>query len=239
MLKLYWNGEISFSMGAGCKDKEIMTKLANKTRKFTIDNKTYRELVSACIKMKIKAKNGIVFFTATFPYDPTEEEAQKIFRNFLKNLKLNYHVETYIWVKERQKSARIHFHFLADIPFIRIERLQSCWNNCIKNIRPDIEISNNSLRLPNSRKFGNLVSDLSQLARYMGKYFSKSRNVEYDYPAFAITKNLYPLSIDITEVQVLNLLRTYEHIVFTDNEFYARTILKNVNFNDIYREFAK
>lgn len=238
MLKLYWNGEISFSMGVGCKDKEIMKNLANKERKFAITNKTYRELLAACIKMKIEAKNGIIFFTATFPFDPTEAEAQKIFRNFMKNLKLNYHVETYIWVKERQKSSRLHFHFLADIPYVNIKRLQDCWNNCIKNIQPYIMVSNNSLRLPNSRKFGNVVSDISQLARYMGKYLSKSRFVEYEYPAYAISKNLYPLSVDITEVQALELCRSYENFVFTDKEFYARTILKNVNFNEIYRQFS-
>lgn len=238
MLRLYWNGEISFSMGTGCRDKEIMTNLANKERKFCITNKTYRELLAACVKMKITAKNGIVFFTATFPFEPSEAEAQKIFRNFMKNLKLNYHVETYIWVKERQKSGRIHFHFLADIPFIPIKILQRCWNSCIRNVSPNVEVGTNSLRLPNSRKFGNLVSDISQLARYMGKYLSKSRFELWEYPASAISKNLYPLFVDITEIQALELCRSHENFVFTDKEFYARTILKNVNYNDIYRKFA-
>lgn len=238
MLRLYWNGEISFSMGTGCRDKEIMTNLANKERVFEITNKTYREILAACIKMKIEAKNGIVFFTATFPFEPTETEAQKIFRNFMKNLKLNYHVETYIWVKERQKSGRIHFHFLADIPYTPIKNLQRCWSNCLKNVHSDFEDQSNSLRLPNSRKFGNLVRDVAQLAKYMGKYLSKSRFEGWEYPACAISKNLYPLFVDITETEALELCRSHKNFIFTDKEFYARTILKNVNFNDLYRRFS-
>lgn len=238
MLKLYWNGEVSFSMGKGNMDRETMSDLGKKKRVYRITNRVYRDLVSACIKIKYQAKFGIVFFTATFPFDPSEAIAQKIFKNFMKNLKLNYHVLNYVWVKERQKSGRIHFHFLSEMPFVPISDLQACFNNCIKNVCPDVSITLNSLRLPNNAKFTNLVQDSAQIAKYMGKYFAKSKYVEWELPCYAITKSLYPLSYDIDETFAMQLCRKYDNYQLTDHEFYAKMILKNVTYCDIIRDFS-
>lgn len=237
MFTLYWNGEITYSLGKGCKDVEMMTQRGLKERRYMITNRIYRDLVSAAIKMKFQAVFGIVFFTSTFPYDPSEEEAQAIFKNFMKNLKTNYNVKNYLWVKERQKNGRLHYHFLAEVPYCPIKRLQKAYNSAILGINRTVLVSNNSLRLPNSKKFGNLVRDPRQLAAYIGKYLTKGRYFEWRLPCFGISKNLYPLSMEVSEANVLVLKENYSNYVVTDREFYAKIILKGITYPDILRDF--
>lgn len=234
---LYWNGEISFSLGKGCVDSEIMSKKGLKERCYMITNSAFRDLIGAAIKMQHEASFALIFLTATFPFEPTELEAQTIFKNFLKNLKTNYGLKKYIWCKERQKNSRIHFHLLSEIPFVPILVLQGAFNSAIRHIKPSVNVNRHSLRLPNSKKFKNIVQDSKQVAKYIGKYMSKSRFEMWKLPCYQISKDLYPLSMKISEQNAMMLTRSYEHYIVTDKKYYAKTVLKNVTFVDILREF--
>lgn len=237
-LNLYWNGEITFSMGTGNKNVDEMTRLSLKERHYGINNSIYRDLVSAVLKMSYKAKFKIVFFTATFAYNPSEEEAQKIFINFLKNLRLNEKFNNYVWTKERQKNGHIHYHFLTDCGYMDITKLQATFNKCVKNVNRNAQISINSLRLPNSAKFGNIVTDPIQTAKYIGKYFSKSRGQEWKFRSFAISKRLYPLRIEIKEHEALKLCTKYKYKTYSDCQLYSKTYLINENMMSIRRDFT-
>jgi hypothetical protein len=234
---LYWNGEITYSAGTGNKNIKELTKMANKKRIFELSNSTYRELVSAVLKMNYKARNKLVFLTATFAYNPTEVEARKIWLNFLKNLKFKK-TGNYVWTKEKQESGRIHYHIVCDLPFLDIRVLQETFNNCVKNVNNNAPVSANSLRLPHSHRFGNIISNPVSVAKYIGKYFSKSIGVKWECRCYAISCNLFPLKIEISTKEVLKLQARYKNIQKTDGKTWGITYLLDENIPTILRDFT-
>jgi len=82
---LYVNGDVTYSNGTGNIEK-VLSEAAKKEKRYMISNTDYRMLVSAAIKMQIEASKKLQFITYTFAFDPTEDEAQRIFNNHLKNL---------------------------------------------------------------------------------------------------------------------------------------------------------
>jgi hypothetical protein len=237
MYSLYWNGEITFSKGIGNKNRDEMKKKANIVRKFGLSNQTYRDIVSAALKMAWRPKNKLIFLTATFPNIPSEVIAQKIFTQFLQNLRLNEKFNTYIWAKELQGRGSIHYHLLCDMGFISIKKLQETWNKVCKNIDNTLPVSNNSLRLPNSTRFGNIVANPVQMARYLGKYFSKAVGQEWNTRAYAISNELYPLKLKIDETEAIYLCRKYQYKSYSDSHLYSKTYLIDVNMMKILRDF--
>ena len=187
---LYLNGRFTWSAGKG-KRSDYCKEIGIKDKHYVITNADYRIILSAAVNLvKFKTYN-IVFLTQTFPFEPTEKQANEIQKLFLKNLKrYNEKVSNYIWTKERQKNSRIHFHTIIDMSFIPIQDLQADWNNSIKDIT-GVEYSNrNSVRLPltNCRVYN---SEVLRTVKYIAKYISKERFKPYKQPCYGITKPLY------------------------------------------------
>jgi len=203
-----------------------------------IDKSTYRELVSACIKMSEYAEHKLIFLTATFPFHPAEVEAQTIFKNFVKNLKTNYGLKKYVWVKEPQNknNDRIHYHLLCEIPYANIQDMQSSYNSAILHVKSNASVNRHSLRLPPRRKWGRIVNDSRQVAKYMGKYMSKTIKVEWKLPVYAISKSLYPLFYEVSDEKAREIIEGREKIVFSDSHLYAKVILKRCILPDILRD---
>lgn len=188
--KLYENGIITISS----EHRRELPKVEyseKKIRTFTIDRKIYRKLVSSCVNLYSNRVNNVVFFTLTFPQigsvngDGTYEGASQydIFANrsvsdFIENLKKNYKLNSYVGVKEYHKSGVPHFHFLFDIPFVDIKKVNLAWCRsyvrCASAVGVTIDFSPNSVRLPSGRNRA-VVKSLGGIVRYLGKYISKSR----------------------------------------------------------------
>ncbi len=231
-INLYINGNITTSLGKG-NDVVILRSAGKIEKKYCIDNLAYRQLVSACIKIVKKAQNKPVFLTITFPYYPQEVEAQKIFTNFIKNMKKTYNLKNYVWVKENgEKKGKLHYHLVADFPFNSIKCMQTSFNNSIRNYRSDVGLSNNSLRLPPRSNSNSIVREPIGMAKYIGKYISKNRYVTYNARCYAISKNLFPLAQEISLEEAENLLWNNDYFVANKNDFSSVTCLKDFAFFD-------
>lgn len=233
---LYVNGDITTSLGTGKSDVGDLTKMGNMDKTYKIDSSAYRQIVSACIKLVKTAQNKAIFLTITYPYYPEEQEAQKIFTNFIKNLKKTYKLEYYVWVKELgDKKGKLHYHLVGDYPYVDIRSLQKSFNSAVRNINGTVELSNNSIRLPPRGTRRTVVEDAGRMARYIGKYLSKSAKQSWQSPCYAISKRLFPLGIEIDEEIAANLIYNNDYFNRQPNEYCSITYLKNFDF---YRYFT-
>lgn len=223
---LYVNGDVTYSNGAGNIEK-VLKQAAQKERRYMISHTDYRMLVSAAIKMQIEASKKLQFITYTFAFDPTEDQAQRIFNNHLKNLTKTFNVERYIWTKERQKNSRLHYHLLGETGYIPIKTLQNSFNNSIRNVNKLFDISFNSVRLP-PRSHNNIYNSPVAIAKYIGKYISKERGKGYKRRSWAISQSLYPLKSEISQQDLMNLQKRYQSVVPKSNdENFGVILLKN------------
>jgi hypothetical protein len=213
IFKLYENGDITYSNGIGNSKIGEMSKngkINAKKKKYCIDSTSYREIVSAAIKLVRNKKNEVIFLTYTFQFSESEIVHQTIFKNHLKNFSTNYGLEQYIWTKERQKRGAIHFHLLADFPFMPINDINSSFNSSISNYNSNLPISNNSVRLPKDKS---IVENVGSAARYLAKYISKQSNIKWELPCYAISKGLYPLFERIDTNQAMQLQREFLNFI--------------------------
>lgn len=173
---------------------------------------------SACVRAwQLKKSNNMLFLTFTFPFEPTEMEAANIWNRLLKNLKQNYNVKNYVWVKEFQKNGRIHYHLLIDRDRVGIQNLQRSYNSAITHVRPDVTISSNSVRLGNNP----IVRSIYSVAKYLSKYISKSIKEQWDFEtkAYGFSENLI-ISKDIDTDELIRLSNIYGYrTVFVDKFF--------------------
>src|SRR4030043_559264 len=224
---LYVNGDITASLGKG-NEAEILKETGKMEKSYVIDNTAYRNIVSACVKMVKIAQNKPVFLKDTFSYYPEELEAQKIFTALLKNTKKTYKMKYYVWVKEHgTKKGKLHYHLIADIPFTDIKLLQNSFNRAIRNVRSDVICSNNSIRLPPARTHRSIVSNGVRMAKYIGSYISKERGRKWKSRCFAISHDLFPLSLAIDNEVAVNLLQNNEYFKSVEMDYCSVTHLKN------------
>lgn len=165
-------------------------------RKFGIKKTHVRSACLACWGRK-KSKN-MLFITFTFPYEPSEIEAKKIWKLLLDSLRNTYNIKNYVWVKERQKTGRLHYHVIVDSDRIGISKLQSTWNNHINNVNPRCAVSNNSVRLGNNP----VIRTVKAVSCYLSKYISKDVGEKYTQRAWgtSIEKESFYKEIDIGEI---------------------------------------
>ncbi len=224
-LTLFLNGDITGSCGKG-EAAEIMREKGKLTKSYVITNTDYRIILSAAVNLVNLKKYKIVFLTHTFPFDPNEKTANSILKMFFKTIKREYNVQEYIWTKERQKTGRIHYHSLIDMPFIPIKDLQNIWNHCINYYQSDIVCSVNSLRFP----LHNAViynSEITRTVRYIAKYITKERGKSYKQPCYAITKALYQgIKREISDNEAIELIKKYGIHSKNFGEYWSVTRLK-------------
>jgi len=126
------------------------------------------------------------------------------------NLTTNYYVENYIAVKEFTEKGVIHYHLLVDYPFVDIRRINTAWCNTFPI---DIPGSKNAVRLPKNHR--SIVKDLHRTVKYLCKYISKSRDVEYDSRCHFISHEIcsHPIEIDYEIAE--KLINAYKHTQHT------------------------
>lgn len=69
---------------------------------------------------------NFTFLTLTMIGECSDQAAQKCLNKFLTVLRKRYGLFSYIWVAERQKNGRIHFHFILDRRF-PIQSINKLW----------------------------------------------------------------------------------------------------------------
>jgi len=169
-------------------DRKELKDYANRKRSYRINKNQVR---SAAIRaFKLKKTQHMLFLTFTFPFEPTENEAARIWQNMLNNLKTNYHVKYYVWVKERQKSGRLHYHIIIDRNRIGIVAIQNAWNVAIRHHNSDIVCGNNSVRLGPRPVIQNIYKIANYLSKYIAKNNEQNRYSEFDRKAYGFTENM-------------------------------------------------
>jgi len=232
--KLYENGDITYSRCVGninhfksekanemltLEEKLILEQNKEQGRVYYISKGIRRLIISASLKLVREAKFKVIFFTYTFAFSADEKTHQTIFLNHLKNLSTNYVLQQYIWTKEFQKSGKIHYHSLFDLPYINIQSINDSFNSSVRNYNSSLATSNNSVRLP-AFKNRSVVKNGGSMAKYIAKYLSKSGFSTFKLPAYCISKGLFPLFTDITEQEVIQMQREMEYFIpFACEEF--------------------
>ena len=123
---------------------------------------------SACAALWISKKSkNCLFLTFTFAYQVTEDKAAEIWELFLNNLRNNYKVENYVWVKELQtkQTNRIHYHIIIDRNRINIKSCQKTFNTVVTNCDPNGRVSNNSVRLGSDP----VIRSYQSISKYISK----------------------------------------------------------------------
>jgi len=159
-----------------------------KTKTFTIDNKKYRQLSGAAHYQIKKINNKPLFLTLTFPPFKkfiNDKEVNKLFSQFMENLRKRHNCNAYIGVREHgSKNHRVHFHILVSIDFIPFPILNRLWCNTIADYCDYSPIAVQSD--PKTRFIRNPVRAM----RYVCKYFAKSKGQASESRLIFISQNL-------------------------------------------------
>lgn len=90
---------------------------------------------------------------------------------FNENIRKNYGVQNYVWVREYTGGGRPHYHYVADSPFLDAPKISAYWNSLY-----DAPLRN-SVRLgtkPIPGKPRKYFVDSDRMSRYLTKYMGKS-----------------------------------------------------------------
>ena len=142
-------------------------------------NRNYRinrnRVRSACVDLwHNRTGNYLLFVTITINSDisnkkQVEKNTGKAYKILLDQLRNQYRVKKYVWVKEYQENGNVHYHILMDTTYIDIVKLQKTWNNAIHNVTGQYPQYNNSVRLGNNPR----VYSVKKVKNYLSKYITK------------------------------------------------------------------
>jgi len=165
---LYKSGLLVVSKPVYCDpEREVRTA---RERKYIIKRSAVR---SACIDAWEKRRTKFMFFfTVTMPRAVNETDCARAWELFLNNLRKNYKITSYVWVKERQKNSRLHYHIIVDRNRINAKKLQATWENSFKTITGFTHNFHNSVRLGRDP----VVRSIKAVCNYLSKYFAKDCN---------------------------------------------------------------
>lgn len=211
--RLYENGTVTITPGYrpfSDEHRENVRKNGKRIKKYRIDSRIYRRIVSSAVNLFRNKVNNIIFLTLTFPGYITEKDANVCIVKFMDNLRTNYHVENYITVKELTRKGIPHYHCLIDYPFVDIRRINSAWCSTFPINLPG---SKNAVRLPKDHKA--VVKDLYRCIKYVCKYFSKCRDTDYTSRCYFISHEIVSRPIEIDYEIAEKLVKYYK------NEQYA------------------
>jgi len=119
--------------------------------------------------MRLNSTHKPLIFAATVPINADFTLQNSNLSKFCENLRSNYDVKNYVWVREYQDNGRPHYHFVADAPFIDARKLSLYWSGlfCTDRIN-SIRMGTNPKRPP-VRYFVNSPTMARYLTKYMGK----------------------------------------------------------------------
>lgn len=139
-------------------------------------NQQRRAIADAVEYMRRYAVNKPLIFLLTTPGEAFLElsKEQTFVARFLNNMRTNYDLREYVWVRELTKNGYPHYHFVADVPRFDVLKLSLLWSSYFGST------AKNSIRLgtkPYKNKSGKWVRkfyvDSDSMANYLGKYIGK------------------------------------------------------------------
>ena len=243
---VYYNGDL-LELEGGEKNTVPPPPGKGIERKYTMKYSTYRKIASSAAKMWDIHRNNIVFLTFTIGsklYDT--KETNPAWKKFLNSMRKTYKLNSYIWVAERQKNGRIHYHMLADMPKWNMKgtnTLQKSYYNTMKNAGIYVHPTN-SLRLPPKKSGGAVVKSRERAVKYLAKYISNSINDVFSSRNYAISRKLHTEPIEITYENFEELrsisrsYRKFEHLItyFIDSDDVRRMWNSLVSGNQIIKD---
>jgi hypothetical protein len=116
-----------------------------------------------------------VFITLTAKAEGNVKDFQKrmwkSWRMFYESLRKKYKF-AYVLTKELHKSGYTHYHIVADLPYISVEKLNNIWVCCLKKNK--LEGGKNALDLKILKEYLNKKNSYRAVIKYISKYVSKS-----------------------------------------------------------------
>lgn len=220
--RLYYNGiGVTWKGDRVGQKKEVLQRIAKRTRHYSVKR---TKLQSACASgWCAKRSKYMLFLTATFAFEPTEVQAARIWDLFLNSLRNTYNVKTYIWVKERQNSGRLHYHILIDRNRIDIKDAQQSFNTACNNIVPNCTVSINSLRLGTNP----IVKTIEAVTRYLSKYISKTDN-QYQKKAYGYSNLELYRDMSIDDLMQLVIEKGLQFKVINVSEMFSVYFFKDL-----------
>lgn len=175
-------------------------------RHFRLKHHNRQQIISSGIYGHDTKDNNILFLTLTYPaskftHEDPEKSSNEPVKRYLNNLRTNYGMKGYAWVKELTKIGTPHYHLLADLPFIKIEKLNSMWeknagihsNNCVTH----------------DEENGLVVDSPERAGFYVAKYISKMKGeTMFDKRVYAISNSWQIKPMNITDTDIIRELLT-------------------------------
>lgn len=192
---------------------------------------------SACVAAwGVKRTKYMLFITFTFPFSISEERASEIWVRMCDLLKSDYAVSSYVWVKERQQSGRLHYHILIDRNRVGIKKLQHTWETIIYNVTQIRHKTHNSVRLGKRPVVYSIHSVKNYLSKYIAKGSDDEKFKKFKTRAFGYTENL-KISTDVHPVDARILIATYGGKKIFSDDFIDVYVLNNRFLEEINRYF--
>lgn len=154
-----------------------------------------RAIADAVEWMRLYGTNKPLFFVATSPgfIDPRLHSGK--ISKFTHNLRNNYGLKDYVWVRELTKNGCPHYHFVADMPtFPDPVAISRYWSGLFGSD------AKNSIRLgskPNKEGVRKFFVDDVRASRYVSKYIGKGVDDGEEqkfYRSFAISERARMMS---------------------------------------------
>ena len=142
---------------------------------------------SACVDLwHNRTGNCLLFLTITINSSigdkvQVEKNTGKAYKILLDQLRNQYGVKKYVWVKEYQQNGNVHYHILMDTTYIDIKKLEKTWHNALHNVTGQYPTTNNSVRLGEQPRVYNVKKVKNYLSKYITKQIAeedKNRNYE-------------------------------------------------------------
>lgn len=178
----------------------------SKKRKFKLNHHSRQQIISSgCYGFEIR-KHKVLFITLTYPeimfrYSGIEGKSDnEALKKFINNLRTNYGLAGYVWVKELTKKGTPHYHMIIDIPYTPITKLNDMWakvcgfksKNCVRS----------------DPKNGLVVKRPQDAGFYVAKYISKVKNGSFDKRTYAISNSWQIPTLTFTDdEQIREILR--------------------------------
>ena len=221
---------------AGCEDcpgHKLHTQFGKKDKTFKINNQVFRKLSSAAHYLVKESKNKTLFITLTFPKfkkKVTDNEINRYFCLYVKNLRDHYNCGGYVAVRERgKKNHRIHFHLLLSIPFVPFTKLNTAWCHCIEDI---CDYSKNAVTTDKKTYF---IRNPTRALKYVCKYFAKGKGQESASRLVFISNNIIQKAFQY-HGNVRDFLTGYKSLTFTQSSDY--TTMWRINDIDEFNRFC-
>lgn len=168
------------------------------TKEYRVQGSLYsqqkRAIADAVEYMRLYSKYKARIFVLTTPGFLEISKEVSVLSKFINNMRNNYSMGHYVWVRELTQNGYPHYHFVADVPQFDVLRLSALWSSYFGSQAV------NSIRLgtkPNSKGKRHYWIISGKMANYLGKYIGKglsSAEKGVRVRRFAISMELSKLS---------------------------------------------